>query len=83
MRDWYNGITSGFHPENESSILSSRTNLIFLRTGSMKEVTYEEFRIHLRQIGKVLSIKYIDGNRYYFRQRFIVAKIVDRKFYIK
>lgn len=31
MRDWYNGIMSGFHPEDESSILSSRTKFYPIR----------------------------------------------------
>lgn len=26
MRDWYNGIMSGFHPEDHSSILWSRAS---------------------------------------------------------
>lgn len=28
MRAWYNGRALGFHPNEESSILSARTNLV-------------------------------------------------------
>lgn len=47
----------------------------------MKEVTFEQFKLNLKKHNNVLSIKYIDGNRYYFSGARIVAKIIEEKYF--
>lgn len=48
----------------------------------MKRVTYKDFIAYLSSLNKTLSIKYIDGIKYYFVKSAIKAKIIDGQYFI-
>lgn len=48
----------------------------------MTEVNFDAFRLHLASFQTVVHIKYIDGVRYYFSRKKVVAKMSGRSYFI-